>query len=65
MDMEEEIVAFGETEVWVTCDICGRTVGGPGINEVMVRVGEANICVDCLGKWGTSADGGGLSRPTL
>jgi hypothetical protein len=29
MDMEEEILAFGKTEVWVECDACGRAFGGP------------------------------------
>ncbi len=26
MDVEEDIVAFGETAVWVECDLCGRVV---------------------------------------
>jgi len=63
MDKEEEIAAFGETEVWITCDVCGRVYGRPDINKTMARVGEANICVDCLNKWGTSAEGVGPSRP--
>jgi hypothetical protein len=58
MDMEEEIAAFGETAVWITCDVNGRVYGGPDIDKTMARVGEANICVDCLNKWGTSAEGG-------
>jgi hypothetical protein len=24
MDVEEEMLAFGETAVWVECDVCGR-----------------------------------------
>ena len=64
MDIEEEIAAFGETQVWITCDVCGRVYGGPGITKMMVRVGESNVCVGCLSKWGTSAEGVGPSRPS-
>jgi len=28
MDMEEEIIAFGETALWVECGLCGCTFGG-------------------------------------
>lgn len=67
MDMEEEILAFGETEVWVECDLCRRAFGGPGLTEAIVALEQGNICVDCLrkrgGKWGTSAEGVGPSRP--
>jgi hypothetical protein len=60
MEIEEEMAAFGETQVWITCDLCGRVYGGPGITELMVRVEEANICVGCLTQWGTSAEGGAV-----
>ena len=63
MDVESSIEAFGETEVWVECDLCGRAHGGPGMNRAMVAVGQVNVCVDCLSKWGTSAEGVGPSRP--
>ena len=71
MDMEEEILAFGETEVWVECDQCGRAFGGPDVNKSVVAVrhaiGHTNVCVDCLqrtrGKSGTSAEGMEPSRP--
>jgi hypothetical protein len=67
MDIEEEILAFGETEIWVECDLCGRAFGGLDLNKAIVRVGQANVCVDCLrksrSKWGTSAERVGLSRP--
>ena len=63
MDIEEEILAFGETEVWVECDLCRRAFGGPGLTKAIVAVGHANVCVDCLRKsmtkWGTPAEGGG------
>jgi len=59
--MEEEVLAFGETAVWVECDVCGRAFGGPGMDKAIVAVGHANVCVDCLRKsrrkWGTSAGG--------
>jgi len=67
MDVEEEIIVFGETEVWVECDLCGRAFGGPDLNKAIVRVGHVNVCVDCLRKggkrWGTFAEGVGPSRP--
>jgi hypothetical protein len=50
MDMEEEILAFGETALWVGCDLCGRSFGGPGLNKAIVAVGHVNVCVECLGK---------------
>ena len=63
MDIEEEILAFGETAVWVECDVCGRALGGPGLNKAIVAVGRVNVCVGCLrqsrGRWGTSAEGVG------
>jgi hypothetical protein len=48
MYMEEEILYFGETEVWVECDVCGRVFGGPGLNKAIVAEGCTNICVSCL-----------------
>ena len=67
MDMEEEILAFGETEVWVEFDLCGRAFGGPDLNKAIVHIEHANIRVDCLrqnrSQWGTSAEGVGPSRP--
>jgi hypothetical protein len=67
MDVEEEILIYGETEVWVTCDNCRRVYGGPGLGQVMFRLGESNVCVDCLqsckSNWGTPAEGVGPSRP--
>ena len=50
MDMEEEIFVFGETVVWVECDLCGRAFGGLSVNKAIVPVGDVNICVDCLRK---------------
>ena len=50
MDIEEEILAFGETVVWVECDLCGRAFGGPDLNKAIVAVGHVNVCVDCLPK---------------
>jgi hypothetical protein len=47
MDIEEEILAFGETEVWVECDVCGCAFGGPGVNKAIVAVGHVNVCADC------------------
>jgi hypothetical protein len=63
MEMEEEILAFGETAVWVECDLCGRSFGGPGLTEAIVEVGHVNLCVDCLPKRGTPAEGGGCRGP--
>ena len=67
MDIEEEIVAFGETQVWVTCDRCGRVYGGPGLRKSTFRVEQSNLCLDCVrsrkADWGTSAEGVGPSRP--
>jgi hypothetical protein len=48
MDVENSIEVFGETEVWVECDLCGCVYGGPGTNKEMVAAGQANVCVDCL-----------------
>ena len=56
MDIEEEILAFGETEVWVECDLCGRVYGGLGVNKVLVAQGHVNVCVDCLGTSGESLE---------
>lgn len=50
MDIEEEIVAFGETALWVECDECGRAFGGPGVNKVIVALGHFTVCVDCVKK---------------
>lgn len=50
MDFEEEIVAFGETAVWVECDFCGRAYGGLGVNKAIVVRGRTNICVECRQK---------------
>ena len=47
MDTEEEIVAFGETVLWVECDLCGCAFGGPGVNKAIVAVGHVNICIGC------------------
>jgi hypothetical protein len=67
MDMEEEIVAFGETAVWVECDVYGLAFGGPGLDKAIVSVGHVNLCVKCLRtsrtKWGTSAEGVGCRGP--
>jgi hypothetical protein len=67
MDIEEEILAFGETEVWVECDLCGRAFGGPSLDKVIVAVGHVNVCVDCLrqirSKWGAFAEGVGCRGP--
>ena len=67
MDMEEEILAFGETALWVECDLCERAFGGPGVKKAIVAVGHVNMCVDCLRKsrnnWATSAEEVGPSRP--
>ena len=69
MDIEEEMLAFGETALWVECDVCGRAFGGPGVKKAIVAVGHVNVCVDCLrqsrSQWGTSAEGVGPSRPTI
>ena len=48
MDMGEEIVAFGETALWVECDLCGRAFGGLGVKKVIVSLEHDNVCVDCL-----------------
>jgi hypothetical protein len=48
MDIEEEILAFGETALWVECDLCGRAFGGPSVNRVIGNIGHANACMDCL-----------------
>jgi ribosome-binding protein aMBF1 (putative translation factor) len=50
MDIEEEILAFGETALWVECDLCGRAFGGPGLTKAIIGVGHVNVCVDCQGK---------------
>jgi hypothetical protein len=54
VDIEEEMLAFGETALWVECDLCGRAYSGPGLNKAIVVVEHVNTCVDCLrkrGKW--------------
>ena len=48
MDIEEEIVAFGETEVWVECDFCGHAFGGPGLDEAIIVLGYVILCADCI-----------------
>lgn len=66
MDMEEEIVAFGETVLWVECDLCGRGFGDPGLDKAIIAVKHANVCVDCLRsekQMGTSSEGVGPLRP--
>jgi ribosomal protein S27E len=50
MDTEEELLAFGETALWVECDVCGRAFGGPGISKAVIAVGDVKECVDCLRK---------------
>jgi hypothetical protein len=67
MDVEEGMVAFGETALWVECDLCGRAFGGPSLTKTIVAVGQANVCVDCVRKsrrkWGTSTEGVGCRGP--
>ena len=46
MDLEVEMLAFGETAVWVECDLCGRAFGEPGLTKAIVAVGHVNVCVD-------------------
>jgi ribosomal protein S27E len=48
MDMEEEMLVFGETQVWVECDLCGTAYGGPRFNKAIVAVGKVNTCSECL-----------------
>ena len=48
MDTDEEILAFGETAVWVECDLCGRAFGGPGVTKAIAAAGQINVCVECL-----------------
>ena len=48
MEIEEEIAAFAESEIWVECDLCGRAYAGPGLNDVMVARKSDNVCVHCL-----------------
>ena len=48
MDMEEEILAFGETAVWIECDLRVTAYGGPGVNKVIVPIGHINACAECL-----------------
>lgn len=50
MDIEEEIEAFGETEVWIECDICRCAFGGRDLQRAIIAVGCLNICVNCLPK---------------
>ena len=50
MDMEEEIVAFGETALWVECDICGSAFGGLSLDKAIVTVRHINVCINCTGK---------------
>lgn len=50
MDIEEEILVFGETALWVECDLCGRVCGGRDIGKTIVAKAGVNICVDCLRK---------------
>jgi ribosome-binding protein aMBF1 (putative translation factor) len=63
MDMDEEILALGETAVWVECDLCGRAFGGPGLTQAIVAAGRMNVCLDCMrtseSKLGTSDEGMG------
>jgi len=47
MDVEEESAAFGETEVRVECDLCGRVFDGPDLLGSLVSIGIANVCVGC------------------
>jgi ribosome-binding protein aMBF1 (putative translation factor) len=53
MDIEEEILAFGETALWVECDLCGRAFAGPGLSKAIVAVGHVNICANCLLRTGS------------
>jgi len=61
MNVEEAIVAFWETVLWVECDLCGRAFDRPGRGKVMFRLGQSNVCVHCVrscrDNWGTPAEG--------
>ena len=48
MNLEDEIAAFVDTGVWIECDVCGRTYGGLGVEKVIVKVEQANVCAWCL-----------------
>jgi hypothetical protein len=47
MDVETEIIAFGETVLWVECDICRQVYGWLGVGKAIVNVGGRNICTEC------------------
>ena len=36
MDVEDGILAFGETAVWVEWDVYGSAYGGPGVKSAIV-----------------------------
>ena len=48
MNLEEEMATFVDTGVWMKCGMCGRTYGGLGVENVMVTVGDAVICLYCV-----------------
>jgi hypothetical protein len=47
MDVEEEMLVFGETAVWVECDVCGHAFGGLGLHKAIVVLGHKNVCSGC------------------
>ena len=48
MQVETEILFYGETAVWIECDQCGRAYGGPGVMSAIAATVQGNICVECL-----------------
>lgn len=46
MDVETEIEVYGETAVWVECDVCGRAFGGRCGNAIIVSA-MGNLCIGC------------------
>ena len=48
MDVETEMLIYGETAVWVECDQCGRAYGGPGVRSAVVAIAQGNVCIECL-----------------
>jgi ribosome-binding protein aMBF1 (putative translation factor) len=62
MNMEGEILAFGETALWVECNLCGRVFGGPGVDKAIGSHGEVNVCVDCQQEAGFSL---AIAKPSI